>query len=100
MLRSNTTSSLTINSATTSYAIQNIKIDINEKTSVFEIAAANSLKSAGNRCKSIQLKGDITMKTLQSTRSYLEPLCYPIFFLMEKKVGGVNYKSLYISVTI
>jgi glycosidase len=50
-------------STTSNDTIQNITIDINEKTSVFEIAAATSLESAGNRCISLQLKGDYATKT-------------------------------------
>jgi hypothetical protein len=65
---------------------------------VFEIAAATSLESAGNRCISLQLKGDYAMKTLQSTCSYLEPLCYPILFPYgEQGWGSELQNTIYFS---
>jgi hypothetical protein len=97
-LSSTNSVSSTLPIATSANTIQNVTIDINEKTSVFEIAAATSLESAGNRCVSVQLKGDFAMKTLQSTCSYLEPLCYPIFFPHgEEGWGSELQKSIFFS---
>lgn len=65
--------------------LRDIPLEINEKTSVFEIAAATSLQSAGNRCISINLKArdgqpQIYASTIQCTCPFMEPLCYPLLF--------------------
>jgi len=58
----------------------NILVDLNTRTSYFDVAAITSNDVKGNRILTIRRKGSTTTSTIGTTDSKLEPLSYPLLF--------------------
>jgi len=58
----------------------NILVDLNTRTSYFDVAAITSNTVIGNRILTIRRKGSTSTSTIGTTDSKLEPLSYPLLF--------------------